>query len=86
MGNGSRTWNPAFHVSVDFDVTKAEDATTNEKDRLSKRKEFQQRKKAEAGSDNKAEVVTKEAGGRFFPPTAMVWTTIQTKRMEEIFF
>ena len=63
---------PAFHVSVDFDVTKAEDAITNERDRLIKRKEFQQKQKVEAASGDQKEVTIKEAGGRFFPPTAMV--------------
>ena len=54
--------NPAFHVSVDFDVTKAEDAITNERDRLIKRKEFQQKQKAEADSRDQKEVTIKETG------------------------
>ena len=77
---------PAFHVSVDFDVTKAEDAITNERDRLIKRKEFQQKQKMEADSGDQKEVTIKEAGGKFFPPTAMVWTTVKATGMKEIFF
>ena len=82
---------PKFHISVDFDVTKAEEAITNEQERLIKRKEFQQRKlagacvtEAETNANDRAELRERKEK-RVFPPTAMVWTTIQRAQMSDIF-
>ena len=82
---------PIFHVSVDFDVTRAEDVITNEQERLARRKELQQRKaagecitEAEVNADNRVDMTDGEKDRRFFPPTAMVWTTIQRAKMEDI--
>ena len=82
---------PKFHISVDFDVTKAEEAITNEQERLIKRKEFQQRKlagacvtEAETNANDRAELRERKEK-RVFPPTAMVWTTIQKAQMSDIF-
>ena len=41
LENGEK---PIFHTSVDFNITRAEEAITNEQERLTRRKEFQQRK------------------------------------------
>ena len=83
-----------FHTSVDFNVTRAEESITNEQERLIRRKEFQQRKlagacitEAEVNTADRADLKDKgEKDKRFFPPTAMVWTTIQKAEMKDIFF
>ena len=69
---------PAFHISVDFDVTRAEEAITNEQERLIKRKEFQQRKlagacvtEAEIDANDKADLKGR-GEKKVFPPTAMI--------------
>jgi hypothetical protein len=70
---------PTFHISVDFDVTRAEEAITNEQERLIKRKEFQQRKlvgacitEAEANANDRADLKDRGENKRFFPPTTMI--------------
>ena len=57
-----------------------------------KRKEFQQRKltgacvtEAETNANDKAELKERK-GKKVFPPTAMIWTTIQRAQMSDIFF
>ena len=58
-----------------------------------KRKEFQQRKlagacitEAEANANDRADLKDRGENKRFFPPTTMIWTTIQKAEMEDTFF
>ena len=90
LENGEKS---IFHISVDFDVTRAEEVITNEQDRLTKRKEFQQRKlmgacitEDEANANDRADLKDRGENKRFSPPIAMIWTTIQKAEMEDIFF
>ena len=40
---------------------------------------------AEVNADNRVDLIDGETDRRFFPPTAMVWTTIQRAKMEDIY-
>ena len=69
---------PEFTVSIGFDVTKAEDVITAEVERQQRRREFE-------GTEKPDGITSKETTEQIFPTTAMVWTTIADKNMDEIF-
>ena len=69
---------PEFRVSVGFDVTKAEVAITTDVERIEKRREFE-------NSVTPSKLTGTETREQLFPTTAMVWTTIADKNMNEIF-
>ena len=90
LENGEK---PIFHISVDLNFTRAEEAITNEQERLVKRKEFQRRRlagacvtKAEMNANDRTDLKDKvENDKRIFPPTTMSWTTIENAKMRDVF-